>query len=136
MTCNQIIVLMDIYRGFNSNIHHGTLDTDIAYLHKENLITEDNSAGFNTGMWKLTYKGQKFCEEIKQIDSSESPPLGLRPQSIFSHSLKKIYINRRDEIEQAIDRYKNANKSIPEEWTLELKEITKIISVLALGEYL
>ena len=40
MTCNQLMVLLDIYRGtFNLDRHLGTVWDDVAYLYRQGLIT-------------------------------------------------------------------------------------------------
>lgn len=62
------------------------------------------------------------CEEIEDsfVPIIKKPPLGLTPQIIW-------YEQRIKDIEEAIDRYKKANKEIPLEWTDELLELCKIL---------
>jgi len=41
-TTNQLIVLLDISRGFNRKIHPATLDEDLKFLTKHKLIKPDH----------------------------------------------------------------------------------------------
>jgi len=41
LTVNQLILLLDIYRGYEAIRHPGTLRTDLRMLKRANLITDD-----------------------------------------------------------------------------------------------
>jgi predicted transcriptional regulator len=59
MTANQVIVLLDVSRGFDKSRHLGTVDEDVKKLLKENLIKE--GGGFT---YELTWKGKAVVDRI------------------------------------------------------------------------
>jgi hypothetical protein len=72
------------------------------------------------GYYKSDKSNWEKIEEFTPTISVKKPPVGLKPQWVW-------YQDRIIEIEQAIDRYKEAGEHIPIEWTLELLELTKIL---------
>lgn len=52
------------------------------------------------------------------MENSQKPPLGLKPRYI--HDVERI-----DEILCAIERYTDANMSIPKSWVNELRDLLK-----------
>ena len=66
MTTNQIIVLLDVHRGFTSHGHAGTLKQDLEYLERKDLIKGVAGLTFD---WELTAKGTKVVEVLKTVAS-------------------------------------------------------------------
>lgn len=54
----------------------------------------------------------------EKMENSQKPPLGLTPRYI--HDCERI-----DEILCAIERYTDANMSIPKSWVEELRDLLK-----------
>ncbi len=52
------------------------------------------------------------------MENSQKPPIGLKPRYI--HDSERI-----DEILYAIERYTDANMSIPKSWVDELRDLLK-----------
>lgn len=50
------------------------------------------------------------------MENSQKPPIGLKPRNI--HDSERI-----DEILCAIERYTDANMSIPKSWVVELRDL-------------
>jgi DNA-binding HxlR family transcriptional regulator len=67
MTINQIIVLLDVFRGFNKLGHTNTLEGDLEFLEKEGFIYEDNMLYPERGSWSLTDKGNALAETIYAV---------------------------------------------------------------------
>lgn len=63
MTCNQLMVLLDVKRGFRSSIHCGTLYEDIKFLKDHGLIEEED--GDERFDYKLTTKGELFVLKVE-----------------------------------------------------------------------
>lgn len=53
------------------------------------------------------------------MENSQKPPVGLKPRYI--HDSERI-----DEILYAIERYTDANMSIPKSWIEELRDLFKV----------
>ena len=66
MTCNQLIVLLDIHRGFNVKRHMGTLERDLVLLKVHGFITESSEDNF---YYQVTDKGERFCNLLKEQGS-------------------------------------------------------------------
>ena len=59
LTCNQAMVLLDIYRGtFVSRCQHPTVENDLAFLSKSNLVFLDK------GEFTTTPSGDDRVKEI------------------------------------------------------------------------
>jgi hypothetical protein len=72
MTANQVIVLLDIKRGFNKSRHLGTVDEDVKMLLKEGLIKEGASFPY-----ELTETGEVLTEKILERAGGNSLSLGI-----------------------------------------------------------
>ena len=63
MTANQVIVLLDIRRGFDKSRHPGTVDGDVKRLLKAGLVCPWNSV-VKAFPYKLTAKGHEVVERL------------------------------------------------------------------------
>jgi len=61
MTVNQVIVLLDIRRGFDKSRHHGTVDEDVKMLLKAGLVCQWNHKAFP---YILSARGQEVVERL------------------------------------------------------------------------
>lgn len=69
MTSNQLMVLLDIYRGtFYRERHMGTVDTDLATLSHLCLI-ESRGKGYSNGRRDLTERGEKLIKALLGVAS-------------------------------------------------------------------
>jgi hypothetical protein len=59
MTCNQLIVLMDVRRGFHAEGHCGTLPGDVKQLRWAGLVE-------GVDPLRLTKEGEEVCDAILQ----------------------------------------------------------------------
>jgi hypothetical protein len=59
MTCNQMIVLLDIRRGFDKSRHAGTLSDELIRLSREGLILKNKD---DENDWVLSAKGEDLFE--------------------------------------------------------------------------
>jgi hypothetical protein len=68
MTTNQIVVLLDIYRGFQADRHPATLESDLFFLRKVRWIEEVPSQGHEIIKWKwrLTSQGHEIIKWLKK----------------------------------------------------------------------
>lgn len=69
LTCNQVMLLLDIYRGtYSPDRHLGTLNTDLNLLENVNvrMIQNDTHQGDSHSDYSLTDKGQGLAEHILQ----------------------------------------------------------------------
>lgn len=65
MTSNQLILLLDVRRGFSREGHTGTLNKDIEYLKGWGLIEVGVSPLTVDGFrYRLTEDGEKVCDSI------------------------------------------------------------------------
>ena len=63
MTTNQVIVLMDVHRGFRVECHAGSLKQDLVHLQTQGLIRQaENAWG-----WELTEFGDTLVEAIHRV---------------------------------------------------------------------
>jgi Mn-dependent DtxR family transcriptional regulator len=59
MTANQVIVLLDVHRGFDKTIHPATVNGDLVELCGRGLIRPSRSFEF-----ELTEKGDKLVKRL------------------------------------------------------------------------
>lgn len=69
------------------------------------IAYEDEIVVFNDKSWESMYSEKDFAHFV----INEAPPIGLRPQCI-------VRVLRLQEIHEAIGRYLEAGKQIPQEW--------------------
>jgi hypothetical protein len=62
MTANQVIVLLDVSRGFDAERHLGTLRGDVAFLENADLIRD--RLDVQAFKYKLTARGQVVVDRI------------------------------------------------------------------------
>lgn len=72
----------------------------------------------NLNLIAVLNNSNKFVE--KYMKNTEKPPIGLRPEYIFKMQYKA---DRLLEIVEAMNRYKNVGKEIPNKWRVELHNI-------------
>lgn len=68
MTTNQVIVLMDVRRGWTREAHCGTLKGDVKHLICRDLIRKAGSDDHFP--YELTNAGSNMCDEILQVASN------------------------------------------------------------------
>lgn len=62
MTCNQLIVLLDCYRGFDRSRHMGTVDRDCAVLVRSGLIERSDTV--SSFEFRLTEAGTELAATV------------------------------------------------------------------------
>jgi len=61
MTANQVIVLLDVHRGFKRDIHPGTIERDLQTLMRDAVIDTGSGPHFE---FELTEKGDKLVKRL------------------------------------------------------------------------
>lgn len=66
LTCNQAMVLLDIYRGtYNKDRHMGTYPVDLQMLEAEGLVKSGFGYSLSpTVVWEVTSAGGKRVKEM------------------------------------------------------------------------
>jgi hypothetical protein len=62
MTANQVIVLLDVSRGFDAERHLGTLREDVVFLKNADLIRD--RLDVQAFKYKLTARGESLVERL------------------------------------------------------------------------
>ena len=74
MTCNELILLLDVRRGFRKEVHCGTLDNDLRSLKTAGLIGKnpDQTSGFD---YFVTHEGDVVCQSVLKLATDMQPPM-------------------------------------------------------------
>lgn len=75
MTCNQLIVLLDVHRGFSRDRHLGTMDRDLLRLERDGLIRR-GACDVSSFDYDLTDRGEEVVETVLKVANLAQSPEG------------------------------------------------------------
>lgn len=68
MTANELILLLDIYRGADRKRHLGTMEKDLSSLMRQGLVMRKNYDGTLQG-FNVTKKGDRLVKVLKEMSA-------------------------------------------------------------------